>query len=278
MRRLGFVTLMFCVAAILSGWIALLILVALHFGVSANVGGCIAIAIACCIGGMIGVRNPRRKSTRWKAFRNYSLATFGLAAAGSFAVTLAAGIWFVQSFTWDSRSENVDLRGDVAQRQLTHAWPDGIDPKAVTSVSRIAEQSRDSFSVWWRVVTTPDVAKRWSESLHSKAVVTYAEFVGTDGTSVEGVRRTINGRIPLGNYTGNIPKWWSPPSQPCDATEAMLWYAGGDSGVARGTYTKYDTKSGVLWVYEYGCQHDLLWPKGSPLAGQPLFSAEQKQD
>ena len=227
---------------------------------------------------MIGVRNPRRRNTRWKAFRNYSLATFGLAAAGSFMVTLAAVVWIARSWTWDIRSEDVDLRGDVAQQKLTQAWPDGIDPKTVGSVSRIAEQSRDSFSIWWRIVTTPDVAKRWSESVHSEAAMTYAQFASTDRTSFESVRRTISGRIPLGNHTGEIPEWWSPPSEPCDVTEAMLWYSDGDSGVARGTYTKCDTKNGVLWVYEYACQHDLLWPKGSPPVGQPLFSGKQEQD
>ncbi len=275
MRVMVSLVLGMIVSMLLAGWIILGVLVAQHFNASTNLGGFAAILMACLVGGLIGLKNPHRKGTRWMAFRNYSLATFGLCACGCLLVVSAMVAWIVRTGLWDSRDEVVELAGAEAQQRLKHVWPMGIDPKVVVTVSRAVEQSRDSFSGWWRVKTTAKVARQWTEIVHLEEANKIAQLAMPNSKSAEGVRRTLQGRIPLGNVTGNIPVWWHPHTDSCEATEGMLWYADGDTGVARAIYSTFDASSDELWVYEYACQHDLLWSKGSPPDGRPLFSDTQ---
>ena len=87
-----------------------------------------------------------------------------------------------------------------------------------------------------------------------------------------GVSRTIAGPPPLHSQTGETPVWWKPPSTDFRATEVMLWYKQYASGVGRATYTAFDQHTGMLWIYEYACQHDILWPNGEVPPGKVFRS------
>jgi hypothetical protein len=88
---------------------------------------------------------------------------------------------------------------------------------------------------------------------------------------LEGVHRTISGPPPQHWQTGETPSWWTPPGIDFRATEVMLWYTNYDSGVGRATYSGFDESNGVLWVYDYASQHDILWSHGGMPAGD-LFT------
>ena len=55
----------------------------------------------------------------------------------------------------------------------------------------------------------------------------------------------------------------------------MLWYTNYDSGVGRATYTSFDEPVGVLWIYDYACQHDRLWTHGNVPAGSVFTSSKR---
>jgi len=88
---------------------------------------------------------------------------------------------------------------------------------------------------------------------------------------LEGVHRILTGPPPQHSRTGDTPTWWKPPTLDFRATEVMLWYTNYDSGVGRATYSTFDESMGTLWIYNYACQHDILWSRGNMPTGD-IFS------
>jgi hypothetical protein len=85
--------------------------------------------------------------------------------------------------------------------------------------------------------------------------------MGDDLEKVEIIPGNVVGPPPLHKQTGVTPVWWTPPAISFRATEIMLWYDGFDSGVGRAAYSAFDESTGILWMYDYAAQHDLLWPE-----------------
>jgi len=168
-------------------------------------------------------------------------------------------------FGFGGRREFTDLAGPTAKRKLGDAWPSSVDPDAVESVTWKTEWSRDSSSSWWRIVLDREATLRWMDHVHAEE----ERWAKHHDGPVEGVHRTIAGPPPLRKQTGATPAWWSPPAIDCRATEVMLWYSHG-SGVGRATYSAFDASTSTLWVYQYACQHDKLWPSGEPPSGTPI--------
>ena len=92
---------------------------------------------------------------------------------------------------------------------------------------------------------------------------------------LEGVHRILGGPPPLHRQTGATPAWWSPSAIDFRATEIMVWYEGHYSGVGRAVYSGYDESSKTLWIYEYACQHDQLWPPRAIPAGEQFSMTKQ---
>ncbi len=101
------------------------------------------------------------------------------------------------------------------------------------------------------------------------------EELGDLHEGVEGVHRTVAGPPPANWQTGECPSWWTPPKIDFRATEVMLWYTNYESGVGRATYTSFDRQSGVLWIYDYACQHDKLWTHGNIPPGTMFTSSKE---
>jgi len=142
-----------------------------------------------------------------------------------------------------------------------------VDPKDVEKVTWVYESTIDSHSSWYRVKLTPDAATAWTDRIHSEAEKN-DDSHGDHIEGVEGVHRTVPGPPPLRQQTGETPGWWTPPVIEFRATEVMIWYRNSSSGYGRATYSAFDKAAEVLWIYEYGAQHDLLWTRGQSPAGE----------
>ncbi len=169
--------------------------------------------------------------------------------------------------------EFTDLSGTSAKKYFGPAWPKGVKLEDVESVSFKSSASIDSSSAWYRIKLCKPAASTWAEELHQ------LEQQGRFNTDkkLEGVKRTISGPPPLHRQTGTTPKWWSPPKIDFRATEVMVWYSDGHSGVGRATYSGFDDSDNTLWIYAYSCQHDLLWEQGKLPEGEPIDFAKNQQ-
>lgn len=179
-----------------------------------------------------------------------------------FFAALAIPAFFANPFAgFAGGDEFVELNGEQAQ-DLLQSWPSEVNPIDVHAVSYKHASSRDSFSSWYCIRLAPDAASVWSDDLHDS----YEQWNNRNLSNVEegseGVHRTVPGPPPLHRQTGKTPSWWLPPKIEFRASELMIWYSGFDSGVGRASYSAYDATTETLWVYEYACQHDILWPPG----------------
>lgn len=174
-------------------------------------------------------------------------------------------------------SEFTDLPGGSAKWHISH-WPASVEPGEVRSVYYKSEASRDSYSSWYRIELPVSDAEKWIEEIHGRQEGRSRGFIGDQHEGLEGVRRTIAGPPPLHRQTGETPVWWKPPDREYRATEVMLWYKQYYSGVGRATYTAFDEQAGVLWIYDYACQHDVLWRHEEVPEGEFFTSTQQQVD
>lgn len=170
-------------------------------------------------------------------------------------------------------SEFTAIPGTTAKTRLGN-WPGRVAPEDVFSVSHQGESSRDSYSLWYLVRLTPEAASEWMNHVHAQAESAARGMPLERKERIEGVHRTIAGPPPLHRQTGETPNWWNPPQRDVRATEVMIWYSDFSSGVGRATYSTFDEQSGLLWIYIYASQHDLLWkdgqiPDGSTFVVEP---------
>jgi hypothetical protein len=56
----------------------------------------------------------------------------------------------------------------------------------------------------------------------------------------------------------------------------MLWYTDYDSGVGRATNSAFDKSTGILWIYDYACQHDRLWSPGNVPPGDVFSTVDDE--
>lgn len=161
-----------------------------------------------------------------------------------------------------------DVSGYTARKKLTalEEWPPDVAAEAVDSLSYHSERSIDSYSKWLHVLTNASSADQWIDHWHSRQRF-HSLSVASIGKEVEGVTRSHGGTIPVNSPTGKTPAWWNPVPGRLRRTEAMLWYTDGPSGVARGTYTVYDTRTKSLWLYEFAAQGHELWQEGDAPVG-----------
>ncbi len=197
-------------------------------------------------------------------------AGFYLACTGAVVILIFSGGLIVSFSSFDGSTEIVDRSGPATQRSLNN-WPDAVIPENVLSVSYRRTYSRDSHSLWFKVVLNSESAQIWANHIHTDKVK-IARNAASHHHGLEAVHRTVPGPPELRRHTGTIPAWWKPPTLEFQATEAMIWYSEhtSSSGVARAAYTAYDENSQTLWIYEYGCQHDLLWKPRKIPAGEIL--------
>jgi hypothetical protein len=227
--------------------------------------------MACVLGGLIAALEPQRTRTALLAFARGAFATVAVCIAASFCAVALFVFVAIRDFkgfmSSPPRIELLAVTGSNAAQKLTELWPQSIDPNQVNSVHFAGEGSRDSYSAWWRVELSPDVAKQWIARAHANQEHSMNDhFRG----KAEGLRRTIAGPPPVERPTGPIPTWWTPPTQACDATEVMRWYENSGTGYGHVTYTTYDLVQGVLWIYQSTCQHHRLWTKGAIPSGERL--------
>ncbi len=189
-----------------------------------------------------------------------------------FAIVICVS-FFVNPFAgFAGQSEFSNLSGYFAKHRLSD-WPSEVDPRDVQMVSYRSEYSRDSYSSWYRITLSATAAEKWMNQIHKHQEEWSLGCVDDHHEGLEGVRRTVAGPPPLHHQTGESPVWWTPPSTEFRATEVMLWYANSDSGVGRATYTSYDEFKGVLWMYDYACQHDTHWVRGDIPIGSIFTSS-----
>jgi hypothetical protein len=176
------------------------------------------------------------------------------------------------------KMEFTNLSGTTAKSRL-HGWPDAVDARDVSSVSHKYESSRDSHSEWSLLQIVPEAASIWMECVHAQEESVARRMPMGRKERIEGVHRTIAGPPPLHRQTGETPNWWNPPNQDVRATEVMIWYSDFYSGVGRATYSIFDEQTGLLWIYSYAAQHDLLWrpgqiPDGSTFVVEPTAARD----
>lgn len=179
---------------------------------------------------------------------------FSIMICGSFLLDPFGG--------FDGHSEFNELPGDAAKRRLNE-WPADVDYREVEAVSYQSDFSRDSYSSWYRIRLTSSAAERWMNQIHTRQEVSSRQCLDNRDEGLEGVHRTIAGPPPQHWQTGTTPTWWTPPRIDFRTTEVMLWYTDFDSGVGRATYSAFDGSTGLLWIYDYASQHDILWPHGN---------------
>lgn len=160
----------------------------------------------------------------------------------------------------------VDYSGDEAEARMGDGWPESVDPSRVRSVSFALESTRDSYGAWYRVELDERTARRWADDVHDSQV-NHCNGRRTDGSVVEAVRRDD---VPIRANSHSPPDWWRPASRSFRATEAVVWYADGDSGVSRATYSYFDESKRTLWIHEFAQQHLLLWDRGQLPDGTPI--------
>lgn len=175
---------------------------------------------------------------------------------------------------FSGQDEFSNLSGYAAQRRLSH-WPVGVAPQEVQKVSYKSAYSRDSYSSWYRIKLSESDATKWADFMHQFQKNQSHESLDDQDEGLEGVHRVSTGPPPLHWQTGEGPPWWTPSDLDFRATEIMLWYTNYESGVGRATYTSFDKSESVLWVYDYACQHDQLWPHGKIPPGS-VFTASKK--
>jgi hypothetical protein len=163
--------------------------------------------------------------------------------------------------------DSTGLSGVAAKQRLIENWPSAVNADSVELVNYKYESSRDSYSTWYRIILDRDSALAWGDFIHARQEKSAAD---EHHEKVEGIRRTVTGPPPLHRQTGVTPAWWSPPGIDVRATEVMKWYKDYYSGVGRATYSAYDDSTHTLWIYEYACQHDLLWAHDSMPEGDPI--------
>jgi hypothetical protein len=197
------------------------------------------------------------------------------------AVLLSCGLGFLRVYRFfqnpfagfEGDVQFVDLTGPAAQQRMDFAWPAGVNPRDVISMSHKASWKRDAGSSWSQLRLTSVAAQAWADEIHLRL----EQNAASSKNQVEGVRRTFSGIPPLHEPTGSIPFWWSPPTNNVRATEIMHWYDYG-SGYANATYTSFHSETGTLWVYQYSCQHDKLWPQGKPPEGTGIAKESETSD
>jgi len=194
------------------------------------------------------------------------VVVFPIFTCGSFLMNPFAG--------FAGQSEFTEISGPVAKRRLSE-WPIGVDSDEVENVSYKSEYARDSYSTWYRIQLSPDAASTWMNHIHELQQDWSKQFLHHLHEGLEGVHRTISGPPPQHRQTGDTPLWWAPPSIDFRATQVMLWYTNYDSGVGRATYSAFDKSTGVLWMYDYASQHDILWSQGNAPVGE-VFSTIEK--
>lgn len=194
------------------------------------------------------------------------VVVFSIFVCGSFLMNPFGGFAGESEFTASS--------GNAAKRRLPD-WPVGVITSDVESVSFKSAHSRDSYSSWYRIELTDDAALTWSNRAHAHQEKWCKQHLHNGHEGVEGVNRTIDGPPPLHSQTGETPRWWSPPAITFRATEVMLWYDGSYSGVGRATYTAFDETNQTLWIYDYACQNDILWPRGNVPKGDVFTTPKQ---
>lgn len=218
---------------------------------------------------------PLLPSSERRPFQ-FSLAGM-LIAVTLTAVLLSCGQGFLRVFRFfqnpfagfEGDVEFVDLNGPAAQQRMDFAWPAGVNPRDVVSMSHKASWKRDTGSSWSKLRLTPAAAKAWADEMHSRL----EQNAASSKNQVEGVRRSFFGTLPLHDPNSPVPLWWFSPACNVRATEVMHWYDSG-SGYANAVYTSFHAESGTLWVYEFSSQHDELWPQGKPPEGTRISSAE----
>ena len=156
-----------------------------------------------------------------------------------------------------------------AEEAIAHGigWPDTVSIDDVQTVSYKYESGMDNYSAWFQIQLTPKAAEAWMTSMHNKRKDWASIHSGDSTAGYEGVQRPIVGQPPQRRVSSRTPHWWTPPSTGFTATEAMLWYRG-ESGVGSGTYTAFDQKTGMLWIYDYSRQHEILWKRGEVPQGE----------
>lgn len=174
-----------------------------------------------------------------------------------------------------SRFELIEVAGAAAKARLDRfgLWPASVDPQDVESVTWISQSTIDSHSSWYRVKLTPDAASSWMNNIHEQQELDSRQSLDHLDEGLEGVHRSLPGSPPQHRQTGKTPTWWTPPPIEFRATEVMTWYRHDNSGYGRATYSAFDVSNGLLWIYEYGAQHDLLWSRGDVPPGQ-VFSTK----
>lgn len=171
-------------------------------------------------------------------------------------------------------TEFTDLSGLAAKNRLDAEWPPGVDPADVQQMSRKSGSNIDSHSNWYRIQLTSQAAEVWGDDVHAREERASSDMLPGHFEKLEGLRREVTGPPPLHRQTGSTPAWWTPPAIGFRATEVMLWYKGGGMGYGRATYSCFDNATSLLWVYEYGCQHDKLWSPGEVPVGDQFTTTK----
>jgi hypothetical protein len=208
-------------------------------------------------------------SRRMQVVRRSIGLLFLFACVSALLIAVTAVVWFLLNpfAGFDGRAEFAELSGADAKLRLRSVWPPAVEPESVRTVSQTTQWSRDSSSSWCRVELRKEAATIWMDHIHAEEERRSKECFGDHHECLEGVHRVVSGPPALRRQTGNTPAWWSPPAIAFRATEVMLWYGQGDSGVGRATYSGFDESTDVLWIYDYACQHDELWSRGKPPKG-----------
>lgn len=211
----------------------------------------------------------------WRTVRTDVRYLFYAGCAGVFVLAPVLCVLFLMNLLsgFAGESEFTQLSGSAARQRLS-AWPEGVDAEEVESVSYKVEYTRDSYSAWYRLQLSADAASTWMNRIHRRQEDWSKQSVDPLYEGCEGVHRMITGPPPQHRQAGDTPSWWTPPGIDFRTTEVMLWYTNYDSGVGRATYSAFDQSTGVLWVYDYASQHDILWPHGSIPAGDVFSTIE----
>lgn len=213
----------------------------------------------------------------WRMIRSCTRFTFyGGCVLVVVLVVFVVGSFLLHPFSgFDGESEFTGLSGRAAERLLSQ-WPRGVDSADVQNVVYKSAYARDSHSRWYRIELSPDAASAWMDQIHEHQEAWSKQCVSPLHEGLEGVHRTISGPPPQHAQTGETPTWWTPPPIDFRATEVMLWYIKHNSGVGRATYSTFDEATGVLWMYDYASQHDILWPQGTVPTGDDFSTMKRR--
>jgi len=182
------------------------------------------------------------------------------------AAVIGAIFFFVVFFDFGRAMEFAELPAGQARSRMSN-WPELVATDDVHTVSYKSESSIDGFSSWYCIKLRPMAASVWADALHNDRAEWGQRCMHEGHSGYEGVKRAVAGPPPLHRTTGETPDWWRPPGGDFRATEVMLWYDR-ESGVGGATYSAFDPSSGTLWLYDYACQHDILWDRGDVPDGE----------